>query len=81
MSNIWWIKGNAPDPTTIKVSTGKVKYQVADWWKYSVSDEGAADGTAMFELTTNGQLKFEFFEGKLPDEVNDFTNSVRIYER
>jgi hypothetical protein len=40
-----------------------------------------AEGTIMFELSNNKQLKFEFFKELLPDEVNDFTNSVRIYER
>jgi len=80
-SYIWWVNGNTPDPATIMVNSGKVKFELAAWWKCINSEEGTSEGTAMIELTANGQLKFEFFESKLPGEVNDFSSAVRIYER
>jgi len=79
--NLWWLVGNSPDPKTITSASGKVKFKVAEWWKLQANENWPAEGTVMFEISNNQQLKFEFFKEQLPDEVNDFTNSVRIYER
>ena len=80
-SYIWWVKDNVPDPATIKVNSGKVKFEVAAWWNYVYSEEGPSDGTVMIELMANSHLKYQFFEDKLPEEVEDFSSTVRIYER
>ena len=79
-ANLWWIKGNAPDPKSITPSDGMIKYEVAAWWNQKFNSEHV-DGTILFELTADGMLKFEYFDGMTSDEVTDFSPNVRIYER
>ena len=80
--NLWWIIGNDPAPENITMSSGKVKLNVATWYKFRETDNNPpSEGTVMFEMIAVDKLKFEFFEGKLPHEIIDFSASVRIYER
>ena len=80
-TNMWWIIGNAPGPENIVLESGKVKLNVATRYKFSTTDSPPSEGTVMFEMMAIDKLKFEFFEGKLPNEVEDFTALARMYER
>jgi len=80
-TNLWWVFGNEPLPESITQASGKVKYKVATWWKIKDNPNTTPEGTLLFELIAADKLKFEFFPDKLPEEVNDFTSAVKIYER
>jgi len=78
---LWWVFGNEPLPETITLSSGKVKYKVTTWWKMIQIQNPPPEGTVMIEMTAQDKIKYEFFEGKVPEEVADFTAEVKIYER
>ena len=78
---LWWIFGNEPLPETITLSSGKVKYKVATWYLLYSNENTPAEGTVMIEMTARDKIMYEFFAGKLPEEVDDFTTAVKMYER
>ncbi len=78
---LWWIFGNKPLPETITLSSGKVKYKVATWWKLIANENTPPEGTVMIEMTAKDRIMYEFFAGKVPGEVEDFTTSLKVYER
>ena len=63
------------------MASGKTKYKVAKWYNLRKDENTPPEGTAMFQLTAIDKLDFEFFPGKIPEEVEDFTNNVKHYER
>lgn len=79
-SYIWWIKGNSPLPETVIPASGKIKYAVADWWKFR-HQEGNPDGTLLIMMENPRQIRYQYFAGKMPEEVTDFTSEARIYVR
>lgn len=90
------VKGNAPNPATIGVESGIVKYELFPYDYYSgnvkwdginyVEDIKAVNtndvrGIALFELIEARRLKAEFFPGKSAAQVNGFTGNAKVYER
>lgn len=74
------IKGNSPDPATIGIESGPIKYELTS----SVlpdSPPGYLQGTVLLQLIEPTKLNLELFPGKTADEVNDFTSNTRIYHR
>ncbi len=80
-SNIWWIIGNQPYPEEITPESGKVKLNVATWYKFATTDTPPSEGIILIELTEDNFLNFEYFPGELPENVEDFTSNMRVYER
>lgn len=90
------VKGNAPDPATVRVSTGLVKYELVgfeyrtengQWWdrtsfaKIAKAEEvGQVEGVVLVQMTEDRKIKFEAFPGKTAAEVPGFS-SPTIYER
>lgn len=74
------IKGNSPDPATIGIESGPVRYELTS----SVlpdSPPGYLQGTVLLQLIEPSKLKLELFPGKPKDQVNDFTSNAKIYHR
>ncbi len=78
---LWWVFGNEPLPEAVTMGSGKVKYKVATWWEIYQNENTPPDGTVLIEMTAKDRIKYEFFPGKVPEQVNDFSAAVKIYER
>jgi nitrogen fixation-related uncharacterized protein len=90
-------KGNDPDPTTIEVGSGIVKYELVaydyktdkgEYWNrvsYAkvVKAEGGLEvqGVVLVQMLEKRKLKLEVFVGKKAGEVSGFTSNARVYVR
>lgn len=91
------VKGNSPNPSTISVASGLVKYELVsveylteegNWWNRTsfakVSKAVGGDkitGVILVQMVENRKIKFESFPGKTATEVRGFTTNAVIYER
>ena len=83
-NSVYFVKNNKPDPATIDVASGLVKYEV-------MSDRltnGSADtthfqteGTFLVQMLGDRKIKVEFFEKKTGSQVVGFTDNAQIYDR
>lgn len=80
-SHIWWVVGNSPLPENVMTASGKIKYAVAYWWKFFGESDPDPDGTLLIEMQTNTEIKYQYFEGSSPEEVDDFTAAAKTYVR
>lgn len=67
------VVGNNPDPATIGVNDGIIKYELESFNVFK--------GTVLLQLLEKSKLKVETFPGKRKDEVTGFTSNALIYER
>lgn len=74
------IVGNSPDPATIGVESGLIKYELLSTIS-SDAPPGYFKGTVLLQLIEPSKLKLETFPDQRSDQVNGFTNSALIYER
>ncbi len=91
------VKGNSPNPATIGVESGLVKYELA-YLEYFLPDGNYWDrrsfvrglqakpdvlvqGVALVQLLEPRKLKLELFPGKKGEEVSGFTDAAKLYER
>ncbi|MEK7552148.1 MAG: hypothetical protein AAB534_01905 [Patescibacteria group bacterium] len=91
------IPRNAPDPKSVGVETGLVKYDLLPW-QYLKSDGTIWDwkkyakglkivnghqnfGCVAIQMIESRKLKFEGFKGKSCASVSGFTSAAKIYER
>ncbi len=82
---IYAIQSGAPDPATVNMNSGLVKYQLR------LADHGAggpatlrsqsAIGWLHVQLIGEAKMKVEFFPGITVDMPEDFTRNANIYER
>lgn len=91
------INGNVPDPATVSIEDGLVKYGLVDYsyitpggnnWdsKSAVKNlrtisNEIVRGIVLVQMIENRKIKFEAFPGKTFSEVNAFTTNAKIYER
>lgn len=89
------VKGNSPDPATIGVEQGPVKYELVGRTNtntahgitipttdiFTETDESQIFGTMLVELLEPRTLKVEVFPGKGASRVSEFTDAARTYER
>ena len=91
------VKNNIPDPATVDINTGLVKYEAVSYDHYtgnnlwdgmsfsnninSKNNDNEIKGTILVQLIENRKLKLETFPGKKADEVSGFKDKARIYER
>lgn len=80
-TSLWWIIGNTPAPEEVSQSTGLTKYNVTAPYNISATNNPDSEGTVLIEMIAVDRLKFEFVEGKLPDEVEGFSENAKVYER
>ena len=79
------VKGSAPDPATVGVKEGLVKYELT--WAPMMSDGRKSEvaqrvqGVVLFQVLEGRRLKVEAFPGKTGDDVKEFTAAAKIYER
>jgi hypothetical protein len=66
------VTGNSPDPLTVTVQSGLIKYQL---------ESSFTPNTLLVKMTDNRTLQVEIFVEKLPSEVDNFTTGARIYIR
>jgi hypothetical protein len=78
---IWFVKGNTPEPESITVESGLVKYEVADRWVLIRDEHADPAGTLLIQMHEPEKIEYEYFEGKTADEVSGFTSNSRIYVR
>lgn len=84
---VYGVKGNGPDPANISVDSGLVKYELVGRktvGEFPVASENIEDnslGVFLVQMITDRRIHWEVFPGKLPDEVEGFTTSVRVYDR
>lgn len=74
------IVGNSPDPATIGVESGLIKYELLS----TVSSDkppGYFKGTVLLQLMDKAKLKLELFPGKKAEDVSGFTSYALLYER
>jgi len=90
-------KGNSPDPKTVGVETGLVKYELVEfehkdetgnyWNRMSyvkglkAENMNEVRGTVLVQLLEKRKLKLEVFPGKKASEVSGFTSTAKTYER
>jgi len=80
------IKGNAPDPATIGISDGLVKYELVGRIRPAVgvptfNDESNSIGVLLAEMIDDRSVRIEVFPGAAPATVAGFTDSAVIYTR
>jgi hypothetical protein len=78
---LWFVKGNTPEPESITVESGLVKYEVADSWILIQNEDADPEGTLLIQMLEPEKIQYEYFEGKTADEVSDFTSYSKIYVR
>ena len=91
------VKGNSPNPASIGVDNGLIKYELVRY-NYFTSDgtpwdnkqlakgiriksNDAVESVVLAQLIENRRLKFEVFHGKVGSQVNGFSDKAKIYER
>lgn len=90
-------KGNTPDPATVGVDTGTVKYDLqrynylktdGSYWNnmsvakdLTVGNSGGVEGCLVVKLTDPGTLKAESFPKKSCSVVSGFTGFAKIFVR
>jgi len=91
------VKGDEPNPANVSVQTGTIKYELVDytyyltngsyWDRISLTKDPIAVnynetiGTILLQLITNRTLKVEIFPNKTANEVTNFTQNSKTYER
>lgn len=91
------VKGNSPDPATVSVESGQVKYELVEYdfltpsgayWDRKSPVNGIkavanedVRGTVLVQLLSDRKLKFEVFADKKASEVSGFSVNAKIYER
>ena len=74
------IKGNSPDPATIDVEAGLIKYELISTVS-SNSPPGKFEGTVLLQLIEPSKLKLELFPDKNADHISGFTSKAELYQR
>jgi len=91
------IKANSPDPATIKVSDGLIKFELVDydyittdgksWDRRSLAknlkttSNDLVNSVVLVQMIEDRKIKFEAFPGKTSLQVSGFTDSAIIYIR
>lgn len=84
----FFVTGNAPDPATIGVDSGTVKYELVqldpgggNLGGVQPMNSQTIKGTVLFQVLPGEKLKMQTFPGKAASDVSDFTPAAQTYER
>ena len=83
-NSVYFVKNNKPDPATIDVNSGLVKYEVmSDRLTNGPADTThfQTEGTVLVQMLGDRKIKVEFFEKKTGSQVVGFTDNAQIYDR
>ena len=72
---VYVVKGNVPDPATISVASGLVKFELMNSSSYFGQDNPGSfhvEATMLVQMLADRHIKMEIFEGKTANEVNGF---------
>ncbi|MDA1258487.1 MAG: hypothetical protein O3C10_11710 [Chloroflexi bacterium] len=80
------VRGNAPDPATVGVADGLVKYELIGRVRMApgepvFNDENVSIGTFLAEMTDDRSVRIEVFPGVGPSSVSGFTANAVVYSR
>lgn len=90
------IKSPTVTPSELGLTSGLVKYQLAQWNHTDGSGQswlaqapvssikmvpGQNQGTVLVQMLADRRIKVEVFIGKTPTQVTGFTNAAKIYDR
>ena len=70
---VYTINGNAPDPATIDVNSGLIKYALTD----DDPRNSGVTGVMLVQMTDKAKIKMEFFPNASPDQVTGFTSKAQ----
>ena len=78
----WRVKNNTPDPASIDVESGIVKYEIyTDYQNREESKPFNIVGTLLVQMIDDRTIKVEVFFEQNIEDVNEFTEKARIYRR
>lgn len=69
---VYTINGNAPDPATIDVNSGLIKYALTDH-----DPRNSDTGVMLVQMTDKAKIKMEFFPNASADQVTGFTSKAQ----
>ncbi len=90
------VKGNSPFPLEVTVDSGVIEYELVSieyyageerWDRRSLvkdiraESEGPVLGVILVQLVEDRRLKVEVFPGETGEEVHDFSENPKVYER
>ena len=79
------VRGNAPDPATITVDPGLVKYELLGRFGYpslaGLNDERRTLGVFLAQMLDDRTIKVEVVPDRTADEVVGFSDAARVYRR
>lgn len=70
---VYTINGNAPNPATIGVNSGLIKYALTD----DDSRNSGVAGVMLVQMTDKAKIKMEFFPNASADQVTGFTSKAQ----
>lgn len=70
---VYTINGNAPDPATIDVNSGLIKYALTD----DDPRNSGVTGVMLVQMTDAAKIKMEFFPNASADQVTGFTSKAQ----
>jgi len=79
---VYGIKGNGPDPATINVQIGLIKYEIMNDRSQDPKDATyfKTEATMLVQMMDSRTIKMELFEGKTADQVSAFdSNALEFY--
>jgi hypothetical protein len=70
---VYTVNGNAPDPATIDVNSGLIKYALTE----DDSRNSGVTGVMLVQMTDKAKIKMEFFPNASADQVTGFTSKAQ----
>jgi hypothetical protein len=70
---VYTVNGNAPDPATIDVNSGLIKYALTD----DDPRNSGVTGVMLVQMTDKAKIKMEFFPNASADQVTGFTSGAQ----
>ena len=78
----WGVKNNAPDPSSVDIETGIVKYEIFTDFENNIESEPFnIVGVLLVQMIDDQTIKVELFLGKSFEEINNFSEEARFYRR
>ena len=80
-NKVYVVRNNSPDPATIDIDSGLVKYELMNERNRTLdSSYFNTEATMLVQMLENRKIKIELFEGKTADQVSGFdSNAIEFY--
>jgi hypothetical protein len=86
-AGVYGVRGNAPDPATISVDSGLVKYELLGRLHFgnprvrTMNDERNILGVFLVQMVDDRTIRVEVVPGQTAEQVEGFSDAARIYRR